>query len=178
MRHSQMNKPDGDPDRAKVAALLNGLLGLTGDQNAINVSVARLRKAAQSYSDHELKRFAQLIILCDHPAGEWRERLLAEVEERDDALKQIAMSIDHSWIPTEAEDDAALEDLRNQIIRSYPNPDRVDCPNESDLRRVVLGDINEYPDSGSLMQHTLTCGPCTRQLSIFLKEKTRLRSTA
>jgi len=178
MRHSQMNKPDGDPDRAKVAALLNGLLGLTGDRDAINVSVARLRKAAQSYSDHELKRFARLIILCDHPPGEWRERLLAEVAERDDALKEIAMSIDHSWIPTEAEDDAALEDLRNQIIRSYPNPDRIDCPNESDLRRVVLGDFNEYPDSGSLMQHTLTCGPCTRQLGILLKEKTRLRSTA
>ena len=178
MRHSQMNKPDGDPDRAKVAALLNGLLGLTGDRDAINVSVARLRKAAQSYSDHELKRFARLIILCDHPPGEWRERLLAEVAERDDALKEIAMSIDNSWIPTEAEDDAALEDLRNQIIRSYPNPDRIDCPNESDLRRVVLGDFNEYPDSGSLMQHTLTCGPCTRQLGILLKEKTRLRSTA
>jgi hypothetical protein len=178
MRHSQMNKPDGDPDRAKVAALLNGLLGLTGDRNAINVSVARLRKAAQSYSDHELKRFARLIILCDHPPGEWRERLLAEVAERDDALKEIAMSIDHSWIPTEAEDDAALKDLRNQIIRSHPNPDRIDCPNESDLRRVALGDFNEYPDSESLMQHTLTCGPCTRQLGILLKEKTRLRSTA
>jgi hypothetical protein len=178
MRHSQMNKPDGDPDRANVAALLNGLLGLTSNQNAINVSVARLRKAAQNYSDHELKRFAQLIILCDHPPGEWRERLLTEVAERDDALKEIAMSIDHSWIPTEAEDDAALEDLRNQIIRSYPNPDRIDCPNESDLRRVVLGDINEYSDSGSLMQHTLTCSPCMRQLGILLKEKMRLRSTA
>lgn len=115
MRHSQMNKPHGEPDRAKVAALLNGLIGLTGDQNAIKVSVARLRKAAQSCSDHELKRFAQLIILCDHPPGEWREQLLAEIAERDDALKEIAMSIDHSWIPTEAEDDAALEDLRNQI---------------------------------------------------------------
>jgi hypothetical protein len=77
-----------------------------------------------------------------------------------------------------SEDDAALEDLRNQIIRFYPNPDRIDCPNESDLRRVVLGDINEYSDSGSLMQHTLTCGPCTRQLGILLKEKTRKRSTA
>ena len=178
MTPSQMNKPDRDPDRAEGASLLNALLGLTGNRNAINVSVARLRKAAQSYSDHELKRFAQLIILCDHPPGEWRERLLAGVAEQDDALKEIAMSIDHSWIPTEAEDDAALEDLRNQIIRSFPNPDRVDCPNESDLRRVVLGDINEYPDSGSLIQHTLTCGPCTRQLGIFLKEKTRLRSTA
>ena len=178
MRRSQMNRPYGDPDRAKVAALLNGLLDLTGDQNAIKVSVARLRKAARSYSDHELKRFAQLIILCDHPPGEWRERLLAEVAERDDALKEIAMSIDHSWIPTEAEDDAALEDLRNQIIRNYPNPNRIDCPNESDLRRVVLGDMNEYSDSGSLMQHTLTCGPCTRQLGILLKEKARLRSTA
>ena len=178
MRRSQMNRPDGNPDRAKVVALLNGLLGLTGDQKAIEVSVARLRKAAQSYSDHELKRFAQLIILCDHPPGEWRERLLAEVAERDDALKEIAMSIDHSWIPTEAEDDAALEDLRNQIIRNHPNPNRIECPNESDLRRVVLGNMNEYSDSGSLMQHTLTCGPCTRQLGIHLKEKARLKSIA
>jgi hypothetical protein len=178
MRRSQTNRPNGDPDRAKVVALLNGLLGLTCDKNAISVSVARLRKAAQSYSDHELKRFAQLIILCDHPPGEWRERLLAEVAERDDALKEIAMSIDHSWLPTEAEDDAALEDLRNQIIRNYPNPDRIDCPNESDLRRVVLGDFNEYSDSGRLMQHTLTCGPCTRQLGILLKEKARLKSIA
>ena len=178
MRRTQMKRPDGDPERAKVAALLNGLLDLTGNQNAIKVSVARLRKAAQSYSDHELKRFAQLIILCDHPPGEWRERLLTEVTERDDALREIAMSIDHSWIPTEAEDDAALEDLRNQIIRNYPNPNRIDCPNESDLRRVVLGDFNEYSDSGRLMQHTLTCGPCTRQLSIHLKEKARLKSIA
>jgi hypothetical protein len=178
MRRTQMKRPDGDPERAKVAALLNGLLDLTGDQNAIKVSVVRLRNAAQSYSDHELKRFAQLIILCDHPPGEWRERLLTEVTERDDALREIAMSIDHSWIPTEAEDDAALEDLRNQIIRNYPNPNRIDCPNESDLRRVVLGDFNEYSDSGRLMQHTLTCGPCTRQLSIHLKEKARLKSIA
>lgn len=178
MRRSQMNRPNGNLDRAQAAALLNGLLGLTGNQNAINVSVARLRKAAQSYSDHELKRFAQLIVLFDHPPGEWRESLLAEVAERDDALKEIAMSIDHSWIPSEAEDDAAVEDLRNQIIRSFPNPDRIDCPNESDLRRVVLGDINQYPDSRTLIEHTLTCGPCTRQLCILLKEKARLRSTA
>ena len=178
MRRSQMNRPNGDLDRAKAAALLNGLLGLTGNQNAINVSVARLRKVAQSYSDHELKRFAQLIVLFDHPPGEWRESLLPEVAERDDALREIAMSIDHSWIPTEAEDDTALEDLRNQIIRSFPNPDRMDCPNESDLRRVVLGGMNEYPDSGCLMQHTLTCGPCTRQLGILLKEKARLKSIA
>jgi hypothetical protein len=178
MTPSQMNRPDGDLNRTKVAALLNGLLGLTGNQNAINVSVTRLRKAAQSYSDHELKRFAQLIVLFDHPPGKWQESLLAEVAERDDALKEIAMSIDHSWIPTEAEDDAALEDLRNQIIRSHPNPNRIDCPNESDLRRVVLGDINEYTDSGVLIEHTLACGPCTRQLGILLKEKARLKSMA
>jgi hypothetical protein len=177
MTPSQMNKPGRDPDGAEVSALLNGLLGLTGNQKAIAVSLARLRKVAQSYSDHELKRFAELIVLFDHPPGEWRESLLAEVAERDDALKEIAMSIDHSWIPTEAEDDAAMADLRNQIIRSFPNPDRINCPNESDLRRVVLGDINQYPDSGTLIEHTLTCGPCTRQLCILLKEKSRLRST-
>ena len=64
-----------------------------------------------------------------------------------------------------------MEDLRNQIIRSFPNPDRIDCPNESDLRRVVLGDINQYPDSRTLIEHTLTCGPCTRQLCILLRRK-------
>ncbi|MGA8669750.1 MAG: hypothetical protein WB679_07730 [Terracidiphilus sp.] len=178
MTPSQMNKPGRDPDGAEVSALLNGLLGLTGNLKAIDVSLVRLRKVAQSYSDHELKRFAELIVLFEHPPGEWRESLLAEVAERDDALKEIAMSIDHSWIPTEAEDDAAMEELRNQIIRSFPNPDRIDCPNESDLRRVVLGDINQYPDSRTLIEHTLTCGPCTRQLCILLKEKVRLRSTA
>ena len=178
MRRTQMKRPDGDPERAKVAALLNGLLDLTGNQNAIKVSVARLRKAAQSYSDHELKRFAELIVLFDHPPGEWRESLLIEVAERDGALKEIAMSIDHSWIPTEDEDDAAMEELRNQIIRSFPNPDRINCPNESDLRRVVLGEMNQYTDSGTLIEHTLTCGPCTRQLGILVKEKTRQRSTA
>jgi hypothetical protein len=172
-----MNKPGGDSDRAEVTALLNGLLGLTSNKNAINVSVARLRQAAQNYSDHELKRFAQLIVLFDHPPGEWRESLFAEIAERDNALKEIAMSIDHSWIPTEDEDDAAMEELRNQIIRSFPNLDRINCPNESDLRRVVLGEINQFPDSGTLIEHTLTCGPCTRQLCILLKEKARLRST-
>ena len=178
MTPSQMNKPGRDPDGAEVSALLNGLLGITGNQKAIDVSLARLRKVAQSYSDHELKRFAQLIVLFDHPPSEWQESLLAEVAERDDALKEIAMSIDHSWIPTEDEDDAAMEALRNQIIRSFPNPDRINCPNESDLRRVVLGEINQFPDSGTLIEHTLTCGPCTRQLCILLKEKARLRSSA
>jgi hypothetical protein len=69
---------------------------------------------------------------------EMAERLLAEVAERDDSLKEYAMSIDHSWIPTEAEDNAALEDLRNQIIRSYPNPDHIDCPNESVLQSALV----------------------------------------
>lgn len=89
------------------------------------------------------------------------KRLLTEVAERDDALKEIAMWIDHSWIPTEAEDDAALEDLRNQIIRNYPNTNSIDCPNESDLRRVVLGDFNEYSDSGRLMV-------CVRATHLFV----------
>jgi hypothetical protein len=52
-----------------------------------------------SWADYELRRFAQLIIVCENPPGEWREKLLTEVLERDDALKEIAMSIDHSWLP-------------------------------------------------------------------------------
>ena len=93
------------------------------------------------------------------------QKLLTEVLERDDALKEIAMSIDHSWIPTETEDEVFMDEFRNQVIRTYPNPNRLGCPNESSLRRVVLGKINEYSDSAVLMEHTLTCGPCTRQLS-------------
>jgi hypothetical protein len=64
-----------------------------------------------------------------------RERLLTEVTEREDALKEIAMSIDHSWLPTEAEDDAALEDLRNQIIRNYPNPNRIPATHQAGDRK-------------------------------------------
>jgi len=75
-----MNKPGRDPDRAEVAALLNGLLGLTGNLKAVDVSVARLRKVAQSYSDHELKRFAQLIVLFDHPQVSGKKAYLQRLQ--------------------------------------------------------------------------------------------------
>jgi hypothetical protein len=178
MEQNSKDNPDGGADRADAIAHLNALLGLAGNREAIDNSIKRLRKAAQGYSDNELTRFAQLIIRYEHPPGEWREKLLAEVQQRDDALKEIAMSIDHSWLPTETEDEVFMDELRNEIIRSYPNPDREGCPNESDLRRVVLGEINQFSDSEALMKHTLTCGPCTRQLGILLKEKARRSAAA
>src|ERR1700736_1127338 len=101
MVRNPIDNPDAGADRADAIAHLNALLGLAGNREAIDNSMKRLRKAAQGYSDNELTRFAQLIILCEHPPGEWREKLLAEVLQRDDALKEIAMSIDHSWLPTE-----------------------------------------------------------------------------
>ena len=175
MTNHPMNDQNGEVGRDDAIAHLNALVGLAGNREAIDASMERLRNAAKDYSDHELRRFAQLIIVCENPPGEWREKLLTEVLERDDALKEIAMSIDHSWLPTETEDEVFMDEFRNQIIRSYPNANRLGCPNESSLRRVVLGKINEYSDSAILMEHTLTCGPCTRQLCIFLKEKTRLK---
>jgi hypothetical protein len=165
-------------NRNDAIAHFNALAGLAGNREAIDASTTRLRNAAKGYSDRELIRFAQLIILSEHPPGEWREKLLAEVLERDEALKEIAMSIDHSWLPTETEDEVFMDELRNEVIRSYPNPDRVGCPNESDLHRVVLGKINEYSDSQALIEHTLTCGPCTRQLCVLLKEKARMKPAA
>lgn len=164
---------DGRMSRDDAIAHLKALAGLAGNREAIDASTTRLRNAAKGYLDHELRRFAQLILLCEHPPGEWREKLLDEVLERDEALKEIAMSIDHSWLPTETEDEVFMDELRNEVIRAYPNPDRVGCPDESALRRVVFGGINEYPDSDAVMQHTMTCGPCTRQVSIFVKEKMR-----
>jgi hypothetical protein len=175
MTEYPMKDPPGGTGRADAIAHLSAIVGLAGNRDAISDSMTRLRNAARDYSDYELRRFAQLIILCEHPPGEWRENLLAGVLERDEALKEIAMSIDHSWIPTETEDEVFVDEFRNEIIRSYPNQDRVGCPNESDLRRVVLGKIDEYGDSKALMEHTITCGPCMRQVCVFLKEKTRSR---
>jgi len=98
------------------------------------------------------------------------------IRNRDDALEEIAMSIDHSWLPTETEEDVFMDELRNEVIRAYPNPDGAGCPDESALRRVVFGEINEYADSDAVMQHTMKCGPCTRQVAIFVKEKARNKS--
>lgn len=170
-----MPRPLGTPEdkRADRIAHLNALRGLIANRDAIESSVARVRKAAEGYSDEELYRFARLIILSEHAPSDWRQMQLKRIRNREDALEEIAMSIDPSWLPTETEEDVFMDELRNEVIRAYPNPDRAGCPNESALRRVVFGEINEYPDSDAVMQHTMTCGPCTRQVSIFVKEKAK-----
>lgn len=174
-----MPHPLGKPDdkHADRIAHIKTLQGLIANRDAIESSVTRVRKAAVGYSDEELYRFAKLIILSENAPSDWRQAQLKRIRNREDALEEIAMSIDPSWLPTEVEEDVFMDELRNEIIRSYPNPDRADCPDESALRRVVFGEINEYPDSETIMEHTLTCGPCTRQVTIFVKQKTRGRLT-
>lgn len=170
-----MPRPVGTPDdkHAEKVAYLSALRGLITNKDAIESSVVRVRKVADGYSDEELYRFARLIILSEHAPSDWREMQLKRIRNREDALEEIAMSIDHSWLPTEFEEDVFTNELRSEVIRAYPNPDRVGCPDESALRRVVFGEIDEYPDSNAVMQHTMTCGQCTRQVSIFVKEKAR-----
>ena len=174
-----MRRPFGTPDdkRAERIGHIKALQGLIVNRDAIESSVARVRKAANGYSDEELYRFAQLIILSENAPSDWREAQLKRIQNREDALEEIAMSIDHSWLPTESEEDVFMDELRNEVIRAYPNPDREGCPDEPALRRVVFGEINEYPDSDTVLQHTMKCGPCTRQVSIFVKEKSRMRSS-
>ena len=174
-----MPHPQGTPNEKHTdrIAHIKALQGLIVNRDAIESSVARVRKAAAGYSDEELYRFAKLIILSENAASDWRQAQLKRIRNREDALEEIAMSIDPSWLPTEVEEDVFMDELRSEIIRSHPNPDRAGCPNESTLRRVVFGQINEYPDSDIVMQHTMTCGPCTRQVSIFVKQKTRGRFT-
>lgn len=174
-----MPYPLGTPDdkHADRIAHIKALQGLIANRDAIESSVTRVRKAAVGYSDEELYRFAKLIILSENAPSDWRQAELKRIRNREDALEEIAMSIDPSWLPTEVEEDVFMDELRNEIMRSYPNPDRAGCPDESALRRVVFGEINEYPDSETIMEHTLTCGPCTRQVTIFVKQKTRYRLT-
>jgi hypothetical protein len=83
------------------------------------------------------------------------------------------MSIDPSWMPTETEEEVFMDELRNEVIRAYPNPNRVGCPDESALRRAVFGGLKDNPDIDIVMEHAHMCGPCTRQVVIFVKEKTR-----
>ncbi|KAA6461882.1 hypothetical protein DYQ86_09540 [Acidobacteria bacterium AB60] len=175
-----MPRPPGTPEdrSADRSAHLNALRGLIANKDAIDSAVARVRKAAKGYSDEELCRFARLIILSEHSPSEWRQRQVNQIRNREEALEEIAMSIDPSWLPTEIEEDVFIDELRNEVIRSYPNPDRVGCPEESALRRVVFGEINEYPDSDAIMQHSMKCGPCTRQVAVFVKEKSRKRASA
>jgi hypothetical protein len=151
---------------------------LIANRDAIESSVSRVRRAAASYSDEELYRFARLIVLSENAPSDWRQSQLKRIRNREDALEEIAMSIDHSWLPTEVEEDVFMDELRNEVIRAYPNPDRAGCPDESALRRVVFGAINEFPDSNAVMQHTMNCGPCTRQVAVLVKEKARKNSAS
>lgn len=162
----------GDKSAERIGHI-KALHGLIANRDAIESAVSRVQKAADGYTDEELYRFARLIILSEHAPSEWRQTQLKRIRNREDALEEIAMSIDPSWLPTETEEDVFMDELRNEVIRAYPNPDRAGCPDESALRRVVFGQINEFPDSDAVMQHTMKCGPCTRQVSIFVKEKTR-----
>ena len=161
---------DKSPERIGQIKALHGLIA---NRDAIESAVARVREAAQGYSDEELFRFARLILLSEHAPSDWRQMQLKRIGNREDALEEIAMSIDPSWMPTETEEEVFMDELRNEVIRAYPNPGRVGCPDESALRRIVFGEINEFPDSDAIMEHTQRCGPCTRQVSIFVKEKTR-----
>jgi len=165
-----------DENSAEQIVRIKALHGLIANRDAIESVVARVRKAAKGYSDEELYRFARLIILSEHAPSDWCQTQLKRIRNRENALEEIAMSIDPSWMPTETEEDVFMDELRKEIIRAYPNPDRVGCPDESALRRVVFGEINEYPDSDAVMQHAMKCGPCTRQVSIFVKEKSRKNS--
>jgi hypothetical protein len=83
---------DGGAGRADAITHLNASFGLAGNSDAIAASMKRVRDAAQDDSDYELMRFAQLIIRSEHPPGELREGLLAGVLQRDEALKEIAVS--------------------------------------------------------------------------------------
>jgi hypothetical protein len=175
-----MLRPLGTPDnkREDRTGHIKALHGLVANRDAIESAVARVRKAAEGYSDEELFRFARLIVLSEHASSDWRQMQLKRIRIREDALEEIAMSIDPSWMPTETEEEVFMDELRNEVIRAYPNPDRVGCPDESALRRVVFGEINEYPDCDAIMEHTQRCGPCTRQVAVFVKEKARKRSAA
>jgi len=170
-----MPRPLGTPDDKREDRIghIKALHGLIANRDAIESAVARVRKAANGYSDKELYRFARLIILSEHAPSDWRQMQLKQIRNREDALEEIAMSIDPSWMPTETEEEVFMDELRNEVVRAYPNPDRAGCPDESALRRVVFGEINEYPDLDAIMKHTMKCGPCTRQVAIFVKEKTR-----
>lgn len=175
-----MSRPLGTPEdrSADRIAHLNALRGLIANRDAIESTVARVRKAAAGYSDEELFRFARLIVLSEHAPSEWRQMQLNRIRNREDALEEIAMSIDPSWMPTETEEEVFMDELRNEVIRAYPNPNRVGCPDESALRRAVFGGLKDNPDIDVVMEHAQKCGPCTRQVAVFVKEKARNRSAA
>ena len=175
-----MPRPLGTPEdrSADRSAQLNALRGLIANRDAIDSAVARVRKAAKGYSDEELCRFAQLIIMSEHSPSEWRQKQVNQIRNREEALEEIAMSIDPSWLPTENEEEVFMDELRNEVIRAYPNPDRLGCPDQSAMRRAVFGGLKDNPYINTVMEHAQRCGPCTRQVAVFVKEKARNRSAA
>ena len=84
----QLGTPDDE--RTDRIGYLQALQGLIANRDAVESSMARLRKAAAAYTNEELMRFAQLIILTEHPPSDWREMQLARVRGREDALEEIA----------------------------------------------------------------------------------------
>lgn len=167
-----------DEEREDRDTYFKALVGLMANPDAIDSAVARVRKAAVGYTDDELMRFAKLIIMSEPLPGEWLEGRHERLRGREDALKEIALSIDTSWMGTEEEEEVFLDELRIGIIRAYPNPDCVGCPGESALRRAVFGGLKNNPDLDSVMEHAQKCGPCTRQIAVFVKEKTRKKPAA
>lgn len=167
-----------DDKREDRDTYLKALVGLMANPDAIDSAVARVRKAAVRYTDDELMRFAQLIIMSEPLPGEWLEGRLERLRGREDALKEIALSIDTSWTGTEEEEEVFLDELRIGIIRAYPNPDRAGCPGESALRNAVFGGLKDNPDLDSVTEHARKCGPCTQEIAAFVKEKTLTKSAA
>ncbi|MGB6130581.1 MAG: hypothetical protein WBG54_02285 [Acidobacteriaceae bacterium] len=167
-----------DDEREDRDTYFKALVGLMANPDAIDSAVARVQKAAVGYTDDELMRFAQLIIMSEPLPGEWLEGRLERLRVREDALKEIALSIDTSWMGTEEDEEVFLDELRIGIIRAYPNPDRVGCPGESALRGAVFGGLKDNPDIDAVTEHAHKCGPCTQQIAVFVKEKTRMRSAA
>jgi hypothetical protein len=175
-----MPRPLETPDDkcAERIGHFKALHGLIVNRDAIESAVTRVRKAAAGYSDEELFRFARLIVLSEHAPSDWRQMQLKRIRNREDALEEIAMSIDSSWMSTETEEEVFMDELRNEVIHAYPNPDREGCPDESALRRAVFGVLKDNPDIDIVMKHAQRCGPCTRQVAVFVKEKARNRSAA
>jgi len=175
-----MAGPERTPDGAREDryTYFKALVGLMAHQDAIDSAVARVRKAAAGYANDELMRFARLIIMSEPLPGEWLEGRLERLRSRNDALREIALSIDTSWMGTETEEEVFLDELRIGIIRAYPNPDRVGCPSESALRNAVFGGLKDNPDLDAVTKHAYKCGPCTQQIAVLVKEKTRERSAA
>ena len=69
------------------------------------------------------------------------------------------------------EEEVFLDELRIGIIRAYPNPERVGCPDESALHRAAFGGLKNNPDLDAVMEHAHKCGPCTRQIAVSSRRR-------